>query len=23
MQPLIQDGHGQSNCDLVVVGTPV
>ena len=23
MQPLIQDGHCQSNCDLVVVGAPV
>jgi len=22
MQALIQDGHGQSNCDLVVVGAP-
>ena len=22
MQPMIQDGHAQSNCDLVVVGAP-
>jgi hypothetical protein len=22
MQPLIQDGHAQSNCDLVVIGAP-